>query len=418
MRYRLLIFTASALLIGTACAALTAGNGFPSISSGDGFTCFLAVEGGVKCWGDDHLGALGNGMTQTSSLPVKVSGLSTGVIAISAGGEHACALLKNGGVKCWGYNEYGQLGDGTVESSRHPVDVRRMAIGLITTYVPRTPRPGVTEIRSLPGPVSGLESGVAAISAGGSFTCALMESGGVKCWGENVSGELGDGTNESKDLPTDVRSLEGGVAAVSAGQSHACALMKNGGVKCWGFNGYGQLGDGTDTSSNLPVDVTGLAKGVIAISAGGGHTCAVLKSGGVKCWGFNNSGELGDGTSIYRYLPTAVSGLTSGVTAVSSGGDHTCVLMNGGGVKCWGNGDLGQLGNGRVMIAKLPVDVSGLVSGVAAVSAGGDHTCAVIKNGGVKCWGDDNYGALGDGTLELGKGTIRKTPVDVIGLTG
>jgi len=418
MRNRLLIFTALALLTGTACAALTAGNRFSSISSGDGFTCFLLGQGGVKCWGDNHLGALGDGMTQTSSLPVKVSGLSTGVTAISAGGDHACALLKNGGVKCWGYNEYGQLGDGTVESSRHPIDVRRMAIGLITTYVPRTPRPGVTEIHNLPVAVSGLESGVAAISAGGSFTCALMEDGGVKCWGINNSGELGDGTNDSKDLPTDVRGLEGGVAAVSAGKSHACALMKNGGVKCWGYNGYGQLGDGTDASSNLPVDIIGLTEWVKAVSAGGGHTCAVLKSGSLKCWGFNNSGELGDGTSIYRYLPTAVSGLTSGVTAVSAGGDHTCVLMNGGGVKCWGNGDLGQLGNGRVMIAKLPVDVSGLSSGVAAVSAGGDHTCAVMKNGGVKCWGDDNYGALGDGTLELGKSTIRKTPVDVIGLTG
>ncbi len=418
MCYRLLLFTALVLLIGTACAALTPGHRFSSVSSGDGFSCFLSGEGGVACWGDNHLGALGDGTTNTSNLPVKVSGLSTGVTAISAGGDHACALLKNGGVKCWGYNQYGQLGDGTVESRRHPVDVRRVAIGLITTYVPRTPRPGVTEINDLPVAVSGLESGVAEISAGGSFTCALMEDGGVKCWGFNGGGQLGDGTNENKDLPTNVKGLESGAASVSAGISHACALMKNSGVKCWGFNFYGQLGDGTDESSNLPVDVAGLANGVTAISAGGAHTCAGLTSGGLKCWGYNNFGQLGDGTTIYRYMPTPVSGLASGVKTVSSGGDHTCALMNGGSVKCWGYGDLGQLGDGRNIISMLPVDVSGLASGVSTVSAGGEHTCAVMKDGGVKCWGDDNYGALGDGTPELGKGTIRKTPVDVIGLTG
>ncbi|MGA9350442.1 MAG: hypothetical protein WBW48_16795, partial [Anaerolineae bacterium] len=183
--------------------------------------------------------------------------------------------------------------------------------------------------------------------------------------------------------------------AIAAGYRHTCALTA-GGVKCWGYNGYGQLGDGTWTWRNTPVDVSGLTSGVTTIAAGSYHTCALTAGGGAKCWGHNNNGQLGDGTTTNRNTPVDVSGLTSGVDAIAAGSYHTCALTAGG-VKCWGLNDYGQLGDGTTTNRNTPVDVSGLTSGVAAIAAGYYHTCALTA-GGVKCWGRNNNGQLGDGT--------------------
>jgi alpha-tubulin suppressor-like RCC1 family protein len=297
--------------------------------------------------------------------------------AIAAGYAHTCALTA-GGVKCWGYNSNGQLGDGTWTDRNTPVDV------------------------------SGLSSGVAAIAAGLSHTCALTVGGGVKCWGWNGYGQLGDGTNTDHTTPVDVSRLTSGVDAIAAGGYHTCALTV-GGVKCWGYNGYGQLGDGTTTNRNAPVDVSGLTSGVAAIAAGWYHTCALTAGGGVKCWGYNWYGQLGDGTTTDRTTPVDVSGLTSGVAAIAAGRYHTCALTAGGGVKCWGLNWYGQLGDGTTTDRNTPVDVSGLTSGGVAIAAGESHTCALTAGGGVKCWGYNLYGQLGNG--EFG---YSPTPVDVV----
>ena len=265
---------------------------------------------------------------------------------------------------------------------------------------------GTTTDRTTPVDVIGLTSGVSAITTGWFHTCALTASGGVKCWGFNDDGELGDGTTDGRTTPVNVSGLTNGFIAIDAGGWHTCALKYGSGVKCWGANAAGQLGDGTTTDRYTPVNVGGLATGD-AISAGGWHTCAVA-FGGVKCWGFNNNGQLGDGTTDYRTTPVDVSGLTSGVSAIAAGEYHTCALTSGGGVKCWGWG--GQLGNGTNTDSTTPVDVSGLASGVSAIAAGGNHTCALTVSGGVKCWGDNWLGQLGDGTT-----TDRRTPVDVFG---
>ena len=236
-------------------------------------------------------------------------------------------------------------------------------------------------------------TGVASVSAG-LHTCAVTITGGAKCWGRNSAGQLGAGTTETcgsagfpcSPVPLDVAGL-GGVPAISAGEQHTCALTTAGGIKCWGDNTFGQLGDGTTTNQSAPIDVVGLTSGVASVAAGQGHTCVVTSAGGAKCWGINDFGQLGDGTTGTSFTPVDVSGLTSGVATVSTGSVHTCAVTTAGGVKCWGWNVLGQLGIGALDSNDhlVPEDVVGLASGVAAVSAGDLHTCALTTAGGVKC---------------------------------
>ena len=357
--------------------------GAGSVAAGNQFTCVVTASGGVQCWGNNANGQLGDGTSVSRGTPADVTGLTGGVTAITAGSSHACALTLNGGVKCWGYNYYGQLGDGTTTQRTTPVDV------------------------------SGLTSGVVAVTAGYSHTCALTSSGGVKCWGYNNYGQLGDGTTTQRATPVDVSGLTSGVIAVAAGYYHTCALTSGGGVKCWGYDNYGQLGDGATTQRPAPVDVTGLTSGVVAVAAGYYHTCALTSSGGVKCWGYNSYGQLGDGTTTTRSLSGDVTGLTSGVAGLTAGYYHTCAVTPEGGVKCWGRNSSGQLGDGTTTQRTMPVDVIGLAHAVSAVAAGSDHTCVLATDGGVQCWGSDAYGQLG-----VGGNSRLLTAADVLALTG
>ena len=202
------------------------------------------------------------------------------------------------------------------------------------------------------------------VAAGGYFSCYMFNTGAVKCWGQNSYGQLGVGTTDDSLSPVTVKNANGAdvtdVLAITTGKYHTCALLNSGAVWCWGYNSYGQLGDGTTHDRSSPVAVSGLSSGVVAISAGHEHTCALLNSGAVKCWGYNSDGQLGDRTTDDRSSPVAVYGLASGVLSVTAGRYHTCAVLTSGAVKCWGDNSNGQLGDGRPVGSSSPVAVSGL----------------------------------------------------------
>jgi len=314
------------------------------------------------------------------------AGASTTAAALSAGGYHTCALTRAGGAACWGLNSFGQIGDGNVS-----VDA------------------------TVPVGVTGLSGGLAAVASGFIHSCALADAGTVKCWGDNESGQLGDGNAPTdSDTPVAVSGLSEKIVALAGGVFHTCALTEAGGVRCWGKNDHGQLGNGDlGVDSAVPVAVQGLGNSVAAIAAGLYYTCAALRAGPVKCWGQNSQGQLGDGTfGADRDTPVTVGGLSGDAVALTAGEHHTCALTENGAVECWGSNTVGQLGDdtasgGRSTTA---VAVSGLSGGVAAIAAGGYHTCAITGSGALQCWGSNLNGQIGDGTT-----TDRHTPVDVDG---
>ncbi len=258
-------------------------------------------------------------------------------------------------------------------------------------------------------------SGATAVAAAGMHVCALTTTGGVVCWGENTAGQLGNSTPFwSTYEPVSVLGLSSGVIAIAAGHAHTCALTTTGGVKCWGSNGDGQLGNNSDIGGYTPVDVSGLSSGVVAIAVGGRHSCALTATGGVMCWGSNTNGQLGNNNYNHPSpVPVNVVGLSSGVVAIAAGSAHTCALTAVGGVKCWGDNDFGQLGNDSISDEELiPVDVVGLPSGVNAIATGERHTCALTSTGGMMCWGDNFGGELGNNST-----TNSPIPVNVMGLS-
>jgi alpha-tubulin suppressor-like RCC1 family protein len=340
-------------------------------------SCALTA-GSVKCWGMNSAGQLGDGTTRNSSSAVQVSGLTSGVGALSAGGMHAC-VLHGSAAKCWGLNTSGELGDDSLMDQRAPVQV------------------------------AGLTSGVQQIAPGRAHTCGLMTDGTARCWGDNSSGQLGNGTNSDYAAPTSV-SQAGGLrfSRIAAGSDHTCAVSTVAAVWCWGANASGQLGNGSTTSSTVPVQVSGLA-GVSEIAVGGSHSCAIA-SGVLSCWGSNARGQLGTGGGPQSLIPAAVSSLGSNVVAAAAGLMHTCATGVAGALYCWGAGTGGRLGTGNTADAPTPAPVSGVSVGASLIAAGNSHTCALVF-GAIKCWGTGMSGELGDG-----RPLIVTSPVVVAGI--
>lgn len=302
------------------------------VVAGDNQTCALTTAGGVKCWGNNDNGQLGNGTLTASNVPVDVTGLASGVTSLAAGDNHTCAALGTGGVKCWGWGTAGQLGAGTATSSTTPVDVVGLPAGTTAT----------------------------ALSAAYRHTCAVLSDGSARCWGRNNDGRLGNGTFTNSNTPVTPVGLTSGVTAIAAGGVHTCAVQA-GAVKCWGLNGAGQLGNNSTATSNTPVTAVGLTE-MAAVTAGGTHSCARSVAGSVWCWGLNQEGELGIGepTTNNATTPRQVTALTSPQSSLSAGIQHVCSLQADQSVRCWGLNTSGQLGNGTTTRSFSPVVVLGL----------------------------------------------------------
>jgi len=354
--------------------------GVSAIGTGNNHTLVVMADGTVMACGQNDYGQIGDGTSGNARYAlVETVGLS-GVTNIAGGGSHTVALKSDGTVRTWGQNWYGQLGDNSGTD------------------------------RSSPVAVSGL-TGAVAVDAGSSHSVALKSNGSVWAWGNNSAGQLGDGTTTTRWTPVQVSGFSSGVAAIAAGSSHTVALKSDGSVWAWGYNMYGQLGNGTNTASSVPVQVSGLSSGVTAIAAGGSHNVALKSDGTLWAWGYNSSGQLGDGTSIMRRTPVQVSGLTNGVTTIAAGGNHTMALKADGTVWVWGNNSWFQLGDGTSTSRLTPVQISGL-TGASAIDGGGYHTLALKSDSTAWVWGYNVYGQLGNGTTTI---TNRPTQMQIVG---
>ena len=342
-----------------------------SISAGGYHDCAVFADGTIRCWGRNDHGQLGDGTMSDVPVttPVVVQGITTAV-AVSAGSwAHTCALLADGTVRCWGDNYAGELGDGTTTDRPSPVAV-----------------PGITT--------------ATAISAGFEDTCVLLADGTVRCWGRNDAGQLGGGMHgDFRGITTPVAVTGVRTAtAVSAGIGHTCAVVSDGTIRCWGDNFDGSLGDGTREHRDAPVVVSGITTAT-AVSAAD-QTCAVLADGTVRCWGQLDCGPVvaaSTSDSCTRVLaPVTVPGISTAI-AVATGETHACALLADGTIRCWGGNFEGQLGDPTRADSPVPVGVPGIVDAVA-VSSSREHTCALLADGEIRCWGSTGTSGPEDGT--------------------
>jgi alpha-tubulin suppressor-like RCC1 family protein len=406
-----------------------------TVAAGETHSC-AALAGQLKCWGHNAAGQLGQGDREDrgdnqgemgQALPPVDLGSGRAILAapfsdgvqgaIALGSLHTCALIDGGQVKCWGDNAAGQLGQGD-----------------------RRPRAAREELGDQLGAIDlGTGRTAVALTAGLYHTCALLDTGAVKCWGDNRFGQLGIGAPDNRggrpgemgdDLPAVDLGSPAPARAIAAGAYHSCALLADGGqVKCWGWNDHGQLGTGdargrglapADMGQALPRVSLGEGRQVVQIAAGAFHTCALLATGGgVKCWGSNSAGQLGlgdnlphgtDEATLGDRLPVVELGAGRSARAITAGSSHTCALLDDFSVRCWGLNSDGQLGSSAIgnlgdqpeeMGVALPAVRLGPDSvGASSIAAGANHTCAV-QAARVRCWGLNLYGRLGVGSADI-----------------
>lgn len=378
-----------------------------AVSAGNVSSYALKSDGTVLSWGANTFKQLGDGTAVHRSTPAQVKGqqgihILFGIVAIEAGGISAYALKSDGTLYSWGSNTMGQLGDSTTTDRSNPVPV-------------------INETNS------GSLQAISFLAAGGSMVLALKADGTLLGWGFNYYGELGDGTTTSRNIPVVVGNSSGGLpkqeAPIAAGHSHTAYIKPDGTVWSWGANNYGQLGDGTTIQRRSPVQVKGpggqgFLSSVVAVAASNNHTLALKSDGTVWSWGWNDFGQLGDGTSITRHTPIQVKGMggtgyLTDIVAIRTNNYHSVALKSDGTVWAWGNNNFGQLGNGTSASYYIPVQVrgrfgNGELTNIVSIAAGIYHTVALKADGTVWSWGYNADGQLGDGTE-----TMSKTPVQV-----
>jgi alpha-tubulin suppressor-like RCC1 family protein len=395
----------------------------------DGALADGSLDGGAE-GGPAGDGASSDGSSSDGST-------ATGAAAISVGPYVTCAIV-GGGAQCWGNNQSLQLPTPSLDAQDLiPVSMPGLTSGVTSISVGSDVAcavvngavecwganaygdlgNGTTAVGCGPStfpcpsgyqlaPVVGLTSGAMAVSVGTRSACAITSAGGVECWGSNDSGELGNGSLTASEVPVPVTGLSSGVVAIAVGSSDACAITSAGALLCWGDNNTGQLGVGNYTDVNVPTPVTGLSSGVVSVSLSGLSSCAVLSSGAVECWGADVNGD-----SSYTDTPTATTGFSGTPTSVALGQFLACVTTAGGAVECWGSNSYGDLGSGNAdasTVARTPVGVAGLGSGSTSVATNDANTVCAVVGRGVDCWGSNQLGQLGNDST-----TDSDTPVAV-----
>ena len=399
------------------------------VATGSYHTCAILAGGSVRCWGYGASGQLGYGSTVSvgdDETPASVGPVDLGghkAVAVSAGDVHSCALLDDGSVRCWGFGGDGRLGYGNSAS-----------VG---------GSPGSTPSKA--GPVDLGAHKAVAVSAGSYHTCAILDDGSVRCWGFGAYGQLGYGNRNSlgatpATTPGRIGPVDLGAhtaVAISAGGRHTCAILDDGSVRCWGLAFNGQLGYGNTNDIGATPDTTpgeagpvdlGPGRTAKAISAGFDHTCAVLDDGSVRCWGYGFNGALGYGNTQdvgATQTPGSVGPVDLGrghrAVAISAGAKHTCAIIDDASVRCWGYGADGRLGYGNQnnvgdIMAPGSAGAVYLGSGrsAKAIGADGAHTCALLDNESVRCWGQGASGELG----HCNTSNVGDTPATLPGRVG
>lgn len=390
---------ASATITANSNNVSTVNNNISRIATGLNHTCVLFASGTVRCWGRYLEGQLGSGESinvnsnfifasnnSNNNNANSASNLNlSNVTAISSVGSHTCSLFNGGTIRCWGLNSSGGLGIGNLNNNSNASTLSNVNI-----------------------------ANVSAIATGYSHTCVLLTGGSIRCWGGNDSGQLGIGNTSSVNNANNVSNLNlSNVTSISSGGSHTCALFNGGTVRCWGLNSSDQLGIGTQTNVNNAATSNNLnLSNVSAIATGDSHTCVLFNAGTVRCWGLNTSGQLGIGNTNNISNAVNANNLNlSNVSAIATGGSHTCALFNAGTVRCWGRYLEGQLGSGESINANSNSNVSSnntnvtnavnannlSLTNVSAISTGNAHTCILFNTGTIRCWGLNGSGQLGIG---------------------
>ena len=358
-----------------------------AIGAAYNYTCVVMDNNAMKCWGRGGQGYLGNGDSYTVHVPVNVNHNAADAVEMSgADGHHTCLMTTNGSLYCWGEDWNGQIGHGHYGGWwDEPHGPTRLAGKAAVTVV------------------TGLH-----------HTCAIAVDLTLYCWGQDTNGQVGNGPGTGNvDSPEEIDLPAGRTAvAINAGADATCVILDDGSGMCWGLNMNGHLGVGNNSSTNYPAPISVLPanRSLVALDVGFKHTCGILDDGLVYCWGNNTHGQFGDGTNDHSIYPRAAS-LPPGRTAISidAGSHHTCAILDDSSAYCWGRNDYGQLGDGTTNNSSTPVSVlmpSGL--GVAEITTGNYHSCAVATNGSVYCWGAHEEGALG-----LGQGVDSDVPAFV-----
>ena len=404
------------------------------VAVGERHACARTQRGKVKCWGSNRFGQLGDGRARFRAGAALVDGLNH-VIDIAAGKSHTCALRFDGSVACWGWGGRGQLGVGTLADANRPRLVQdlggpateiaigadfscaRLNSGRVQCWGSAAQGQlghGIADEDAMFGRpvwVTGIEEATA-LTAGQTHACAEINRGAqTMCWGSNTEGQLGEGPQLFRPLPTNNSHITEPVTAIAAGSAHACAVVDGGRVRCWGHNSNWQLGDRAAPRCTTPIEVRDLERAV-AVANGGKHTCALLQDGHVACWGTNGRGQMGDARREVRTRVKIVPKLENAV-AIEAGLHHTCAITSEKTLMCWGDNRFAQLGDGTRSLKTHPTRVSGVGKEIVDVAAGAKHTCALSANGSVWCWGRNDVGQIGDGSTRN-----RSKPRQVKGIDG